>query len=344
MKRSTYWVLIVGSCIASAVARQPYTIPLVACVLWIGSVGALITAIFERAKATGRRPWLWLALSLIPFMAFVLGFFPDAEAPRPPKLIKTIGWSFASVVSFMIAVIVAYPLMTPLGDQLAQGVSNDTASLPKKIDDITTLTAERLDGLQMTYVYELNGELSDSAQARLTNRVCNMPALRDPMAKGVTYRYEYWRAGTLLGGFDIASCPASVPTTTASVAHAHSSVDVVLDGDRALAPLQVGSQSIYATVDTGCTDMTVNENLANKLLALGEATELGMGDVSLADGSVKSMRHIRITAVTIGGHSVHGVTAMVVPDGTMMLLGYNVLSQVSGKFAINTAQSTLDFD
>jgi predicted aspartyl protease len=96
-------------------------------------------------------------------------------------------------------------------------------------------------------------------------------------------------------------------------------------------------------MNRGCTDMTVNENIANKLVASDEPGDLGTGDVTLADGSVKQMSHIRIAIVTIGGHGVYGATAMVVPDGTMMLLGDNVLRQVSGKFAINTAKSTLDF-
>jgi hypothetical protein len=33
-----------------------------------------------------------------------------------------------------------------------------------------------------------------------------------------------------------------------------------------------------------------------------------------------------------------------VPDGSDMLLGLGVLAKVSGKFAINVANSTLDFD
>jgi hypothetical protein len=212
MKRSTYWVLIIGSGIASAVANQPSVAPVAACALFVGSSVAVVTAIFERAKATGRNPWAWLALSFIPLMPFVLGSFPDAASPRPPKLVKTAGWSFAGAVAFLTAAIVVYPFLTPLRDQLAQEVNNDNASLPKKVDDITTLKAERVNGLQVTYVYELNGELSDSAQASLTNRVCNVPGMRDAMAKGVTYRYEYWNAGKLLGGFNVASCqPKGIP-------------------------------------------------------------------------------------------------------------------------------------
>jgi predicted aspartyl protease len=351
MKRSTYWVVIIGSVIASVVANQPSTAPLVACVVWIGSSVALTTAIFERARATGRNPWKWFALSFIPLAPLRLGSFPDAANPPPPKLVKTASWSFAAAVAFLVACWVAYgvvyiwaPTKDMVHDRLVGVVNNANASMPKQINEVTTLTAERVEGLKLVYVYELKNDGMVPAQANVAIGVCKSSDMRNAMTQGVSYGYEYRRGGKFLTVFDVTSCPEpALATTTASVTH-HSSVDIVLDGSRALAPLSVGSQSIYATVDSGCTDMTVNETIANKLVALGEATDLGMGDVSLADGSVKSMRHIRISTVTIGGHSVYGVTAMVVPDGTMMLLGYNVLRQVSGKFAINTAKSTLDFD
>jgi predicted aspartyl protease len=241
------------------------------------------------------------------------------------------------------------PRTDSVHDQLARLIEQTQPSLPKKIDEETTETGVRIQGMTLTNTYELSGDRDPkditaadkkAVQATLTDRVCSGQATRPMVAKGVTYRYEYFNKGKFLGSFDVASCP----TTAASIAPVTNSVAVVLDGSRALAPLTVGSLSIYATVDSGCTDMTVNENIANKLVASDEASDLGTGDVTLADGSVKSMRHIRIATVTIGGHSVYGVTAMVVPDGTMMLLGYNVLRQVSGKFAINTAKSTLDFD
>ena len=41
---------------------------------------------------------------------------------------------------------------------------------------------------------------------------------------------------------------------------------------------------------------------------------------------------------------VPNVHAGVVPDGSDMLLGLGVLAKVSGKFAINVANATLDFD
>ena len=234
-------------------------------------------------------------------------------------------------------------------DQLARVIQQAQSSLPKKIDDETTATAASIEGMTVINTYELSGDRDPDGittadkkaiQASLTDGVCSDHATRPLVAKGVTYRYVYMNKGKFLGSFDVTSCP----TAAASMTPVTNSVAVVLDGPRALAPLTVGGLSIYATVDSGCTDMTVNENIANKLVASDEASEIGTGDVILADGSVKAMRHIRIATVTIGGHGVYGVTAMVVPDGVPMLLGYNVLNQVTGKFAINTAASTLEFN
>jgi predicted aspartyl protease len=103
---------------------------------------------------------------------------------------------------------------------------------------------------------------------------------------------------------------------------AHNSVPVVLEGNRALVPLSVGSQSIYAMVDTGCTDMTVTESVANKLLAAGQATRLADTDSTLADGTHRTVRAISINTVVIGGHGLYNAPAMVNPDGAIMLLGF----------------------
>jgi predicted aspartyl protease len=264
---------------------------------------------------------------------------------------KELGGLFAAMAFAAARALSDHSPQTPVAihDQLARAIEQAQSSLPKKIDEDTTATGARIEGMTVINTYELSGDRDPKditaadkkgLQASLTDGVCSGQATRPMVAKGVTYRYEYFNKGKFLGSFDVASCPI----TAASITPATNSVAVVLDGPRALAPLTVGGLSIYATVDTGCTDMTVNENIANRLIASNEASDLGTGDVTLADGSVKKMRHIRIATVTIGGHSVYSVLAMVVPDGVPMLLGYNVLNQVTGKFAVNTAKSTLEFN
>ena len=230
-----------------------------------------------------------------------------------------------------------------LHDQMVEGVIKEAPSLPKQINEVTMLTHERVEGSNMIYTYELTGDGEMPDQADATDNTCKLAVLRDLIRAGVILRFEYNKAGKrLLGELEINSCPSTMASVTTN--QHHSSIDVVIDGSRALAPLKVGSLSIYATVDTGCADMTMIKTNADKLLANGEATKREDYAAILADGSQRTMPAIVIKTLTIGSHTIHNVTASVVPDGTMMLLGYNILNQVSGKFAINTTKSTLDFD
>ena len=73
--------------------------------------------------------------------------------------------------------------------------------------------------------------------------------------------------------------------------------------------------------------------------------------VYLSFGVIDGLLVIRLILKLLGANPtagfsnwVYNVTAAVMPDRNMMLLGYNVLRQVSGKFAINIAKSTLEFD
>jgi hypothetical protein len=53
---------------------------------------------------------------------------------------------------------------------------------------------------------------------------------------------------------------------------------------------------------------------------------------------------ISVNTFTVGGHTIQNVLGHVVPDGATMLLGNTVLARLAPKFAINTTNSTLDFD
>jgi clan AA aspartic protease (TIGR02281 family) len=97
-------------------------------------------------------------------------------------------------------------------------------------------------------------------------------------------------------------------------------------------------------VDTGCTNMSVTQNIADQLLASGQARRGEDVQSTIADGSTHTEASIVINSMTIGGHVLSNVPAAVAPNGAEMLLGFNVLNRVSGEFAINVANSTLDFD
>jgi gag-polyprotein putative aspartyl protease len=236
---------------------------------------------------------------------------------------------------------VNYATQPSIHDQLTDVVAKDNAKMPIMINEVTTVTGERVDdGDRLVYVYELKENGAPPEPKEAADRVCTSSALRPLIDYGVKLGYEYHQSGKIVARISLgqSSC-AGVPEP----ANATGSVGVVLDGNRALVPLTVGSQPIWATVDTGCTNMTVTMPIAQKLVSAGEATWLNDGDVSLADGSTKSMPHIRIATLKLGDHTVTDVEAMVVNDGTMMLVGYDVLRKPTGKFAINTTQSTLDF-
>ena len=79
---------------------------------------------------------------------------------------------------------------------------------------------------------------------------------------------------------------------------------VIVDGDRALVPLSVGSQSIYAMVDTGCSDMSVTESPPGLLPANGEATETVGGRRHPRRRVDQKVRRIIIHTVIIGGHGL----------------------------------------
>jgi predicted aspartyl protease len=271
-------------------------------------------------------------------------------APKKSSRLNVTGGCFAAALvigGFRAASL--HASQPSLHDQLV--AAGAQAKFPTKIDEDTTSISAHVDGTTMVNVYELSGDRDPKLvtgvdlfdlQAGLTKNVCGNASYRSAVTRGVTYRYEYQNKGRLIMAADVSSCPA--PAAAAVTTARANSVQVVLDGNRALTPLTVGSRSIYATVDSGRSDMTVKQNIADKLVLAGEASEFGDTDVTLADGSVKRQRQIKISDVNIGGHAIHGAIAMVVPDGTMMLVGYNVLRQPTGKFAINTASSPLEFD
>ena len=107
--------------------------------------------------------------------------------------------------------------------------------------------------------------------------------------------------------------------------------------------IDIGPWPQRMLVDTGATNLTVNESLAQRLLAGGLAHEGPQGIVTLADGSQREQQSVIIDTVTIGRHVLHGVLASVSPDGSDMLLGLPVLNQI-GRFTIDTAINRLIFN
>jgi clan AA aspartic protease (TIGR02281 family) len=119
----------------------------------------------------------------------------------------------------------------------------------------------------------------------------------------------------------------------------------LIDGGNALyANVSLGSVQINMLVDTGATDMSVSESLADQLLRSGNAAPGESVTVTIADGSQSVRRSIIIFNVTVAGRVVRNVTAGVAPDGSMLLLGMSVLSRASARVSLDLASKRLVFE
>jgi clan AA aspartic protease (TIGR02281 family) len=95
-------------------------------------------------------------------------------------------------------------------------------------------------------------------------------------------------------------------------------------------------------LDTGATNMSINESLADNLVQSGYARDSGSTNIMLADGSTRPIRVIVIKTLVIGNHTLHNIAAGTAPDGADMLLGMAVLNQI-GPFRLDAANLTLTF-
>jgi hypothetical protein len=138
--------------------------------------------------------------------------------------------------------------------------------------------------------------------------------------------------------------PTYAPPPVVTAPTATDRVPVSVINNQAHIAVSLGSLPVPMLVDTGCTYMTVTENIADQLLASGQARRGEDGQSTMADGSTRTQASIIINNMTVGGHVLRNVWAGVSPNGAEMLLGFKVLNMVSGKFAININSSTLDFD
>jgi hypothetical protein len=104
----------------------------------------------------------------------------------------------------------------------------------------------------------------------------------------------------------------------------------------------VGSTPTTALVDSGCFDLSIGPDLADALVAKGEATWGEYVDTTIAGGATSHVRLLTIHRVTIGGRVLSEVEADNGAADGMQLLGSGVLNQF-GRFSIdlNTASLVL---
>jgi clan AA aspartic protease (TIGR02281 family) len=105
----------------------------------------------------------------------------------------------------------------------------------------------------------------------------------------------------------------------------------------------MGRQVVNMMLDTGASTSAITDDVANALVRDGHARWLGTRKFKMADGSTTEALTLVINDVRIGSHVVRDVEASVVPNGTMMLLGFPVVNQI-GPFMINTRTRELIFE
>jgi len=136
-----------------------------------------------------------------------------------------------------------------------------------------------------------------------------------------------------------APAPVAMPATTAS---ADDSVKIVNVDAAAYVPVEVGSQAVTMLVDTGATVMSLNESVADSLVAKGEAERTVDTTMTMADGHHATVHQIIVHDVKIGAHTLHNVRATITPENAEMLLPFPVLNQF-GRFTIDSANNKLIF-
>jgi predicted aspartyl protease len=106
--------------------------------------------------------------------------------------------------------------------------------------------------------------------------------------------------------------------------------------------VNVGGAPIDMIVDTGASVTSINEWLANQLLAYGQAREYAPWMVGQADGSSVMERRIVVSSLILGSHTCTNVLMTVAPDGAPMLLGLPVLNSI-GRLTIDANSNRLIF-
>lgn len=190
------------------------------------------------------------------------------------------------------------------------------------INGVTNITVGKD---QMKLFLYSNGVLQWSAEGRNGSMQCQRFATEKPT----------WWAEPV----PVPQAPAAPPV----VASAHDSMPTTVAGTRAIAPVILGSVAVDMMIDTGCTDLAITQAIADQLIAKGQATYGDDAEYTLADGSKHTNKTLDIATVTIGGHVLHNIHAGIGADGSMLLLGFTILQQISPKFSIDTVAGMLTF-
>jgi hypothetical protein len=147
-----------------------------------------------------------------------------------------------------------------------------------------------------------------------------------------------WNPNTDTGNTGTAVAPPDSPAPITNP----NAIAMFTDGIRAHVAAMIGSIAAPMLIDTGASIASVNQSVANALLANGEAEDVGQGTVGLAGGTHEDRHYIVIHRLSLGTHVATEVRAVINPVDDDMLLSLPALNQM-GKFTIDTPNNQLVF-
>ncbi len=109
-------------------------------------------------------------------------------------------------------------------------------------------------------------------------------------------------------------------------------------------PLKIGGKDFSYVVDSGASDISLEESTEKYLIELGiirPSDYLKDQSYQLADGSVITSRRVKINSIRIVDVTVYDVIASIVNDGDPLLLGQSFLQQFS-YWQINNQSQVLE--
>jgi aspartyl protease family protein len=156
--------------------------------------------------------------------------------------------------------------------------------------------------------------------------------------------------GPAAGGPPLAYAPA--PTYTPAPAYAASATPATGSTEIALISNGSGSHYVNGTVngaavqfvlDTGAEVTTIPLTFAQQLAHQGRLSKAdirGVASFGMANGSAQKELVVTLASITIGGRTVHNVTAAISPAGSAPLLGQTFL-QHFGSYTIDNRRNVL---
>lgn len=122
------------------------------------------------------------------------------------------------------------------------------------------------------------------------------------------------------------------------------SVPIKNEGKISKVNIVVGGKAITYIIDSGASDMNINESIEKYLKEIGalrSSDYLTPAKYQLADGSIKEYRRVLLNSVKIGNVTIDLVTANITGDNEVLLLGKSFLNQFS-YWKINNETKTLE--